>query len=206
MATRNYESLDKVSLQPAEDNNEIGNILPLQLVCDLCEKYQKELALSKASLYTNKAAEVEKWFADINPFDEMAEATTGNNIAGINQGVADVAKTAGIGLAKGAIGDAYAQLDKQVESVYDKVKDAIQSKLQKIKGPSLTGRGKVATYGSGALGGGVAEAIFTDDIEEVGTFGDLIGGPTELDRGLEGTEYDPGQHLINRLKFGLEGV
>ena len=25
---------------------------------------------------TNKAAEVEKWFADINPFDEMAEATT----------------------------------------------------------------------------------------------------------------------------------
>jgi hypothetical protein len=88
----------------------------------------------------------------------------------------------------------------------DKVKDAIQAKLQKIKGPSLTGRGKVATYGSGAVGGGVAEAIFTDDIEDVGTFGDLIGGPTELDRGLEGSDYDPAQALLNRIKFGVEGA
>ena len=32
------------------------------------------------------------------------------------------------------------------------------------------------------LGGGVGEATFVGDVEQIGTFGDLIGGPTEIDR------------------------
>ena len=206
----------KTELQPAEDNNEIGNIQSILAgFASGLYKIPEGFASLGATLMdlgadTNKAAEVEKWFADINPFDEMAEATTAGKLV---ETIVNLAVPGGIafktasGLAKGAI--MAKQSSKYMNVVGksgDKVKDAIQSKLQKIKGPSLTGRGKVATYGSGALGGGVAEAIFTDDIEEVGTFGDLIGGPTELDRGLEGTEYDPGQDLINRLKFGLEGA
>ena len=72
--------------------------------------------------------------------------------------------------------------------------------------PELTGRGKAIQFGTGAVAGGVAEGIFVGDVEEAGTFGDLIGGPTELDRGLEGTDYDPAAELLNRLKFGTEGA
>ena len=36
------------------------------------------------------------------------------------------------------------------------------------------------------LGGGIAEAVFVGDVEQLGTFGDLIGGPTEIDRATDG--------------------
>ena len=55
---------------------------------------------------TNKAAEVEEFFAKINPFDEMAEATTAGKITEliVNIGVpGGVAFKVGNGLAKGAL-------------------------------------------------------------------------------------------------------
>ena len=55
---------------------------------------------------TNKAADVEKFFAKINPFDEYAEATTAGKITEliVNIGVpAGVAFKVGSGLAKGAL-------------------------------------------------------------------------------------------------------
>ena len=157
MATRNYESLDKVSLQPAEDNNEVGNIQSILAgFASGLYKIPESFVSLGATLMdlgadTNKAAEVEKWFADINPFDEMAEATTAGKLV---ETIVNLAVPGGIafktasGLAKGAI--MAKQSSKYMNVVGksgDKVKDAIQSKLQKIKGPSLTARGKVATYG-----------------------------------------------------------
>jgi len=216
VATRNYNTLSETELQPSEDNNEIGNIQSIMagFASGLYKIPEGFLSLGAMLMDmgadTNKAAEVEKYFAEINPFDEMAEATTAGKLTEI------IVNTIGAGgpglkiassLAKGAI--VARQSGKYMNVVGksgDKVKDAIQAKLQKIKGPSLTRRGKVATYGAGAIGGGVGEAIFVDDVEDIGTFGDLIGGPTELDRGLEGTDYDPGRALLNRLKFGVEGA
>ena len=55
---------------------------------------------------TNKAAEVEEYFAKINPFDEMAEATTAGKITEliINIGIpGGVAFKAGNALAKSAL-------------------------------------------------------------------------------------------------------
>ena len=40
------------------------------------------------------------------------------------------------------------------------------------------------------------------DVEDAGTFGDFLGGPTESKRD---SEDDPGAELLNRLKFGIEG-
>ena len=54
--------------------------------------------------------------------------------------------------------------------------------------------------------GGVAEGIFVGDTEDAGTFGDLLGGPTEMERRVEGDAYDPAMDLRNRLKFGIEGA
>ncbi len=55
---------------------------------------------------TNKAAEVEEFFAKINPFDEMAEATTAGKITELITNLAipgGVAFKAGSSLAKGAL-------------------------------------------------------------------------------------------------------
>ena len=67
----------------------------------------------------------------------------------------------------------------------------------------LNTRGKTNKFIGGALGGGVGEAVFVGDVEQIGTFGDLIGGPTEIDRD---TGDDPLKDLLNRVKFGTEGA
>ena len=52
-----------------------------------------------------------------------------------------------------------------------------------------------------------AQAHFAEyNNQKVGTFGDLLGGPTELERGEGETDYDPARELINRAKFGTEGA
>ena len=56
---------------------------------------------------------------------------------------------------------------------------------------------------TGALLGGAAEGVFIGDVEDVGSLGDLLGGPTEIDRG-EGE--DAFRDLLNRVKFGTEGA
>ena len=82
------------------------------------------------------------------------------------------------------------------------------TKLQKLKAfdqlaPKLD---KLKAFGAGAGAGGVAEGIFVGDTEDAGTFGDLFGGPTEMERRIEGDAYDPTMDLTNRLKFGIEGT
>jgi hypothetical protein len=155
---------------------------------------------------TNKAAEVEEYFAKINPFDEMAEATTAGKITELITNLAipgGIAFKAGSGLAKGAL--AAKKGGKYLNVTGNSGKNLAKGIRKKIE-PELNAKGKAISFGVGAGAGGVAEGIFVGDVEDAGTFGDLIGGPTELDRGLEGTEYDPSTELLNRLKFGTEGA
>ena len=71
MATRNYNTLSETELQPSEDNNEIGNIQSIMAgFASGLYKIPEGFASLGATLMdlgadTNKAAEVEKWFADI---------------------------------------------------------------------------------------------------------------------------------------------
>ena len=203
-------------LQPSEENNDVGNVQSILagLASGLIKIPEGFVSLGATLIDlgadTNKAAEVERWFANINPFDEMAEATTAGKITELIVNLAvpgGIAFKAGTSLAKGAILASQSGKYMNVAGKAGKgIQDAVQKKLQKIAGPDLTTRGKLATFGSGAVAGGVAEGIFVGDVEDAGTFGDLIGGPTELDRGLEGSEYDPARELLNRLKFGIEGA
>ena len=45
--------------------------------------------------------------------------------------------------------------------------------------------------------------MFVGDVEKLGTFGDLVGGPTEVNRA---TDDDATRELLNRVKFGVEGA
>jgi len=82
MATRTYET----PLQTPEEDNETSTFVSILAgIGSGLFKIPEGLFSLGASLIdlgadTNKAAEVEKFFAKINPFDEMAEATTAGKI------------------------------------------------------------------------------------------------------------------------------
>jgi hypothetical protein len=127
----------------------------------------------------NRAEAVEAYFDEINPFDEMAEATAAGKITEliINIGVpGGLAFKVGSGLTKATL-------------------------QAKKAGKYLSRNEKLKRYGKGAGAGGVAEGVFVGDVEDAGTFGDFLGGPTEIDRESD----DPKTELLNRLKFGAEG-
>ena len=203
-------------LQPAEENNEISTFKSAMAgIGSGLFKIPEGFISTGAMFYdlfndTDKAAEVEKYFAEINPFDEMAEATAAGRITEliVNIGVpGGFAAKAASGIARaGIVASQSGRLVNLGTKAGKEVVEAIGKKAATKVAPQLTKTGKALTFGSGALGAGVAEGIFVADTEDAGTFGDLIGGFTELDRGLEGTDYDPGRELLNRLKFGTEGA
>ena len=148
----------------------------------------------------NTAAKVENFFDDINPFEEKAEATTAGKITEtlINLGIpGGIAFTKGANLANKAI---KAKKAKQYFNTNNKpMSDAARKAIK------LNAKENTTKYAVGALGSGIAEGIFIGDVNSVGTFGDLLGGPTEITRSDE-KDYDPGREIINRIKFGTEGA
>ena len=147
---------------------------------------------------TNKAAEVEAFFDDLTDFDEKAEATAAGKITEtlVNIGIpGGVAFKAGSRMAKQAMAarsaNTYFKPSKQFVDVAKGVGE-------------LNAKGRRIQFLAGAGAGGVAEGVFVGNVEEIGTFGDLLGGPTEINR--EEDQRDPARQLINRIKFGTEGA
>ena len=125
----------------------------------------------------DRAESVEEFFDKINPFDEAASATAAGKITEliVNLGVPGApAFKIGSGLFNAA----------------SKAKQA---------GNYAT---KVRSLAQGAAATGLTDAIFVGDVEKAGTFGDFMGGPTELNRKSD----TPTSELLNRLKFGIEGA
>ena len=144
----------------------------------------------------NRAARVEAFFDDLTTLDEKAEATVAGQIteALVNIGIPATAgfrvgSKIAVDAMKAAKTGRYFKPTKDVKKLADDVLN-------------LNTRGKTNRFIGGALGGGVGEATFIGDVEQVGTFGDLIGGPTEIDRESD----NPMQDLLNRVKFGTEGA
>ena len=146
----------------------------------------------------NRAARVEAFFDDLTEFDEKAEATAAGRIteALVNIGIPAVrgfkigAKLAEDAMRAGRNG-------KYFKATNPNLKKGIDQALE------LNARGNTNKFIAGALGGGVAEAVFVGDVEKLGTFGDFVGGPTKVDRS---TDDDPTRELLNRVKFGVEGA
>ena len=128
----------------------------------------------------DRADSVEQFFADINPFDEAAEATA---IGKITELIVNIGIPGGLAFKMGS--------------------GLTKATLQARKaGKYLSGGEKMRRFGQGALAGGAAESVFVGDVEDAGTFGDWLGGPTELER----DSGDPIDEILNRLKFGVEGT
>jgi hypothetical protein len=127
----------------------------------------------------NRAEAVEAYFDELNPFDEAAEATAAGKITEL---IVNIGLPGGLAFKVGS----------------GLTKATLQAKKA---GRYLSRNEKLKRYGKGALAGGAAEAAFVGDVEDAGTFGDFLGGPTEIDR----ESKTPQAELANRLKFGLEG-
>jgi hypothetical protein len=187
---------------PSEDNNKISTTRSvLSGLASGVFKIPEGFASLGASIIdlglgTKSAENVEKFFANINPFDEAAEATTAGKITElvVNLGIpGGYAFKLGSSLAKEAL------LAKKAGKYLDVTGD-VAGGLKKTD--QLNKTGKAIQFGSGAIAGGLAEAAAVGDVEEAGTFGDWLGGPTKLERT---DEYDASTELLNRAKFGLEG-
>jgi len=137
-------------------------------------------ALMDLGVDKDRVEAVEQYFADINPFDEAAGAT---GIGKITELIVNIGLPGGLAF-KAASGLGRATL------------------AAKKTGKYITTGEKARRFGQGMLGAGTAESIFVGNVEEAGTFGDWLGGPTEVDRDTG----DPGTELLNRLKFGVEGA
>jgi hypothetical protein len=205
--TSENKDLDPSKTIPAEESSDVSTIGSIfsGIGSGLID-IPKGLVSLGASIYdltndTNKAVEVEKWFDDLTELDEKAEATTAGKIVKIltNVGIpGGVAFKAGSKLANSAI-------NAKKAGNYFKVTGANGKALRNAANTAdeLNTKGKTAKFIAGATAGGLAEGVFVGDVEEAGTFGDLLGGPTELERD---DEYDPERELINRVKFGTEGA
>jgi len=145
----------------------------------------------------NRAARVEAFFDDLTTLDEKAEATTAGQIteALVNIGIP--------GAAGFKIGSKIAADAMKASKNMKYFKPTSTAKKLGDDILRLNTKGKTNKFIGGAIGGGIGEATFVGDVEKIGTFGDLIGGPTEIDRESDG---DPVKDLINRVKFGTEGA
>jgi len=205
MESVNFDSLAQTL--PAEKDNKVSTISSILsgIGSGLISIPKGAFSLG-ATLYdlgagTNKAAEIERYFDDLTELDEKAEATTAGKItqALVNLGVPGAyGFKLGSNLAKSAI------QAKKAGNYFTLTNPALRETADKAI--ELNTKGKLAQFTAGAIGGGLSDALFVGDVEEMGTIGDLLGGPTELNRGENEADYDPTRELINRVKFGTESA
>jgi len=137
-------------------------------------------ALLDLGIDKDRVEAVEEYFDRINPFDEMAAST---GIGKITELIVNIGVPGGLAF-KAASGLGRATIAAQ-------------------KAGTIVSKGeKARRFAQGAAGAGAAEAIAVGDVQDAGTFGDFLGGPTEINR----DEDSAANELINRLKFGIEGM
>jgi len=150
---------------------------------------------------TNTAVKFEKMFDDATNWDEKAEATALGKLTQtlVNLGVPG---SYGFKLASNLTKETI--LAKKAGNYFKLNNPTLINAAEKAA--ELNTKGKLATFAAGAIGAGAADAAFVGDVEKMGTIGDLLGGPTELNRGEGDQDYDPSRELINRIKFGTESA
>ena len=151
---------------------------------------------------SNTAADVEKFFDDINIFEDTAqdrvagklvEAFTQIGIPG-TAGFKAATKLADKAIKAKKAGN-YANLKSPNIS-----KGATKAQSLNDKIPDGTKR-----FVAGVFGGAAGETLVAD-VEDIGTFGDFFDGPTALDDRESTGREEATRRILNRLKFGTESI
>ena len=151
---------------------------------------------------SNTAADVEKFFDDINIFEDTAqdrvagklvEAFTQIGIPG-TAGFKAATKLADKAIKAKKAGN-YANLKSPNIS-----KGATKAQSLNDKIPDGTKR-----FVAGVFGGAAGKTLVAD-VEDIGTFGDFFDGPTALDDRESTGREEATRRILNRLKFGTESI
>ena len=150
---------------------------------------------------TDTAASVEEFFDKLNPFEEVAEERA---IGKLTEAFTQIGIPGGVGFKLGQKIADKALKAKKAGTLLDLKNPNLQKTLQKTT--DLNKKAGFKRFAAGVMGGATGEA-FVADIEKIGTFGDLLGGPTKVDRDPEFTNRGEAlRKLLNRVRFSSEGV
>ena len=158
---------------------------------------------------TNLAADVDRFFDKLNPFEEVAEE---NGIGRLTEALIQVGVPGAIGfkaankLARNITARALKAKRANAFASFKNTKDRakLSTALDKVK--ELNTKARAPRFAVGLMGGAAGE-VFVADVEKIGTFGDMFeGGPTQLDRDEVYGREEAARRLVNRLKFGSESI
>ena len=172
------------------------------------------LSLYDLGAGTDTALQLENFVDKLNPFKEDAQATLAGKIT---EAITNLGLPSTLGykitnnLARSAIeakkAGTYFKLNNKALIDASNVAAEGNKAANLVKfGPTvskLSDAERIKTFAAGAIGAGLSDAAFVGDVKNMGTLGDIFGGPTELDRS---EDYDPARELINRIKFGTESA
>ena len=149
---------------------------------------------------SNTAGDVEKFFDDINIFEDTAQDRVAGKLVEV---FTQIGIPGSIGF-KAATKLANKALKAKKAGTYANLKSKNVT-LAAAKADELNKASKTKRFAAGVFGGATGET-FVADVEEIGTFGDFFDGPTAIDDSeLEGRD-EAGRRLLNRIKFGSESL
>ena len=148
---------------------------------------------------TDTVASVERFFDDINPFEEIAEERTIGKLAEVFTQIG-IPGTAGF---KAGTKLAQKALNAKKAGTYAKFGKESKRALEEVE--KLNKKAGYRKFVAGIMGGATGEAFITD-ADKIGSFGDLFGGPTALDREETYGREEASRRLLNRVKFGSESL
>ena len=149
---------------------------------------------------SNTAGDVEKFFDDINIFEDTAQDRVAGKLVEV---FTQIGIPGSIGF-KAATKLADKALKAKKAGTYANLKSKNVT-LAAAKADELNKASKTKRFAAGVFGGATGET-FVADVEEIGTFGDFFDGPTAIDDSeLEGRD-EAGRRLLNRIKFGSESL
>jgi len=153
-------------------------------------------------LDTNTAADVEKFFDKLNPFEEIARERA---IGRLTQAITQVAIPGGYGFKLATKLADKALKAKKVGNYANLASPNVSKALGTAV--DLNKKARTARFAAGVTGGAVGEA-FVADVEDIGSIGDAFeAGPTQLTEVTdEGGKEDAARKLLNRVKFGSEAL
>ena len=152
-------------------------------------------------LDSDTAAGVEQFFDTLNPFEEIAEQ---NGAGKLTEALVSIGVPSTIGFKQGSrLAKKFLKARREGTAISAGNKNMVR---QTMKTDSLNKQAGAIRFGAGVAGGALGETMVAD-IEEIGSFGDMFdSAPTGLNRlNSEGRE-DAIRKLMNRFKFGSEGL
>jgi hypothetical protein len=153
-------------------------------------------------LDTNTAADVEKFFDKLNPFEEIARERA---IGRLTEAITQVAIPGGYGFKLATKLADKALKAKKIGNYANLASPNVSKALGTAV--DLNKKAKTARFAVGVTGGAVGET-FVADVEDIGSIGDAFeAGPTQLTEVTdEGGKEDAARKLLNRVKFGSEAL